>query len=171
LPEFLVHRVTTNADRYDTTLHHMKEAIRSKQGKVTLLHDNAPPPNTTRGTIQLLEHFRWECPTHLPHLASRSFHLSGPLKMHFEGKRFRRDVQLKADVYRWLHSVPISGIECTNRCSDYMEKRKACPLFPVILDIYVEVTDNVCKERFVSGSHARRMFSFRSMQHANRTGL
>jgi hypothetical protein len=91
----LYYWATENADHYDVTLWHQKEANWKKwSGLLTeemiFVHDNTHS-HTTYVTMQLLRQFCPKCLAHPPHsmvLVPSDFHLSEQLINHFKGKHF-----------------------------------------------------------------------------------
>jgi histone-lysine N-methyltransferase SETMAR len=71
---------------------------------VQLHHDNARPP-TARATqvrIHELQLELLESPPYSPDLAPSDFHLLGPLKSHFGGKRLVDVEKVEMMVRKWL---------------------------------------------------------------------
>jgi histone-lysine N-methyltransferase SETMAR len=70
---------------------------------VLLHHDNARP-HTARETQERIQELHWELlehPLYSHDLTSSDFHLFGPLKRHFGGKRFA-DEEAETQVRKWL---------------------------------------------------------------------
>lgn len=97
-------------------------------------HDTAWPL-TDCVKMQLLKQFCCKSLTHTPHssyIAPSDFHLCGPMKKHFE-------VHCGANTELWFL---LQGWCTTGKISlmlMIMQINKRCPLFPVLMDIYIQV--------------------------------
>jgi hypothetical protein len=101
---FCDHDATVSTDCYSVTLDHRKEAIQRKClgfliENVTLLHDRAHA-HTSGVTVQLWNSFT-------DNVLPSNFHLYGPLKKLFEGKRFQRDDEVEIEVHQWVQTLSL----------------------------------------------------------------
>jgi histone-lysine N-methyltransferase SETMAR len=115
LEHYMPTHCSVNSKSYcDLLQNGLKPAIRSKRHSllssgVLLQHDNAWP-HTADATTNKITDLRFEClplPAYLPDLAPSDYHVFGPLKEAFGGKKFCTDDQVKEAVHNWLCSQKI----------------------------------------------------------------
>ncbi|GBL73736.1 hypothetical protein AVEN_230719-1 [Araneus ventricosus] len=116
LAEFLPHVSTVYSATYCATLTKLRHAIRDKHSAtyqhIRLMHNARP--HVSRPVREKLQGYGWkvlEHPSYSPDLAPSDFHLFGPMKKFFGGKKFDSDDELKRAVRRWLFSQPTEFYE------------------------------------------------------------
>jgi histone-lysine N-methyltransferase SETMAR len=106
-----------NSASYCVVLLKLRDAIHRKRPDqlargILLHHDNARPhtPQAIQKRIQELQWELLEHPPYRPDLIPSDFHLFGPLKNHFGGKRFADDEQVETELRNWLRKQSKTSI-------------------------------------------------------------